>query len=228
MRDVAALYAEGRGRITKLVSGLGPELVAGPVPCCPDWTVHDVMAHVTGVCTDILAGHLAGVGTDPWTAAQVEARRERSIDELVDEWSDVAPQVEAFANNFPERMGEQWVADLTTHEHDIRGAIGEPGERDTPQLRTGLGFLVEMAFARSLEERGLPALCVRAGGEEWTIGGDEAGTTLEASPFELFRALTGRRSTAQLRAMNWSGDAEPYVAAFEYGPFVPSAVDITE
>src|SRR5687768_2365006 len=120
MPDVAAVYAEGRGRITEIVTGLKPAEVAGTVPCCPDWSVHDVVAHLAGVCADVLAGNLAGVATDPWTDAQVQARRGRSTEEVIAEWSEVAPQVEAFANDFPARMGEQWVGDLTTHEHDIR------------------------------------------------------------------------------------------------------------
>src|SRR5438477_1538731 len=116
---VGDLYAEGRRRLGELVLDAGDVGGKAAVPVCPGWTVHDVMAHVVGVCADILSGNIAGVATDPWTAAQVEARRSRTMEELVAEWSEVAPQVEAFAANFPNRVGEQWVADLTTHEHDV-------------------------------------------------------------------------------------------------------------
>src|SRR5436309_16089627 len=111
MTDVAALYAEGRGRVTALVEGLSDEDAKAPVPTCPGWTVHDVLAHVTGVCADVLGGNIEGVATDPWTDAQVQARKGRSVAEIVDEWSEIAPQVEAMAVHFPGRVAEQWVAD---------------------------------------------------------------------------------------------------------------------
>jgi hypothetical protein len=101
------------------------------VPTCPDCSVADVVAHLTGICADVLAGNTDGVATDPWTAAQVSARRGRAIDELVAEWSDTAPQVEALSETFPPELGPQWIADLTTHEHDIRTAIRQPGARDS-------------------------------------------------------------------------------------------------
>ena len=95
----------------------------------------DVVAHLAGTCADILAGNIAGVGTDEWTDAQVVARRGRSLPDVLAEWTDVASQVETFAEHFPGRTGVQWVMDLTAHEHDIRTAIGEPGAR-TPTRST--------------------------------------------------------------------------------------------
>ena len=41
--------------------------------------------------------------------------------------------------------------------------------------------------------------------------------SLEAAPFELLRAVSGRRSTAQLRALAWTGDVEaflPFLSAY--------------
>jgi Mycothiol maleylpyruvate isomerase N-terminal domain len=59
------LYAEGRDRIVGMVTGLSPEHAAAPVPTCPDWCVADVLAHLTGICADVLAGNTEGVATDP-------------------------------------------------------------------------------------------------------------------------------------------------------------------
>src|SRR5438874_1252993 len=118
--SIGALYADGRGRISDLVSGLGEE-AAAPVPACPQWSVHDVVAHVTGVCADILAGNLAGV---------------------------------------------------------------------------------------------------------W--GGTEPSGRLEAPTFELMRALTGRRSRRQIRALGWTVDPAPYLPAFQFGPFTTSPTDLEE
>src|SRR5882672_10646292 len=100
MTDVAALYAEGRARVTGLVEGLSDEDAKAPVPTCPQWSVHDVLAHVTGVCADVLSGNIGGVASNPWTAAQVDARRNKTLAEILAEWNELAPQVESFANNF--------------------------------------------------------------------------------------------------------------------------------
>src|SRR5437660_4394884 len=142
MTDVAALYAEGRARVTALVSGLSDEDAKAPVPTCPAWSVHDVVAHLAGTCADILSGNFGGLASDEWTAAQVDARRDRPVHEVLAEWNEVAPQVEAFANNFPGRAGDQWVTDQTTHEHDIRLALGRPGARDSDAVHLGADFLI--------------------------------------------------------------------------------------
>jgi hypothetical protein len=36
------------------------------VPACPQWTVHDVVAHLAGGCGDVLAGDIEGVTTAAW------------------------------------------------------------------------------------------------------------------------------------------------------------------
>lgn len=252
--DIGVVYAAGRERVTGLLEELSDDGAATPVPTCPEWTVHDVVAHLAGTCTDILSGNIDGVATDGWTAAQVDARRDRSLAELLAEWNDAGPQVEALAGAFPGRAGEQWVTDATTHEHDIRVALGAHGARESDAVAIALDFLVTAGFASSLVHRGLGAVEVRAGDRRWLVGGGEAPTawdtllaadvdagspsggdgvepsiTLSATPFELFRALTGRRSAAQIAAYDWSGDPAPYVDAFIYGPFKSlSAHDIEE
>lgn len=128
--DVGAVYAEGRERVSGLVAELDVAGAATVVPACPAWSVKDVLAHLTGICADIMAGNIEGVATDPWTAAQVDARRSATIGEVVAEWNEVAPQVEAMAAGFGP-AGHQWVGDFATHEHDVRGALGRPGARDS-------------------------------------------------------------------------------------------------
>jgi uncharacterized protein (TIGR03083 family) len=256
---VGTTYAEARLRITDLVAGLAEE-AERPVPACPAWSVRDVIAHLAGVCADILARNVAGVGTEAWTDAQVRARRGRSIGDLIEEWSQLAPQVERFADRFPGRTGPQWVLDVTTHEHDIRGAIGVPGARQSDGVDMGLDLLVSVLLHPAVSARGLPPVEVRAEGRSWTVGtgepvvpGDEealarsaaerafsalmscdsvpAGEptgTVEAPAFELFRALTGRRSQGQIRRFRWTVDPEPYLVAFQNGPFATSPQDIEE
>ena len=230
MSDIGAVYAEGRERISEIVTALDEEQQRTPVPACPEWTVHDVVAHLCGVCADILAGNLDGVATDPWTAEQVMKRRERPTPEVVAEWSELAPQVEANAGLFPVEAGKQWIADLTTHEHDIRGAVGQPGARESRGVDTALDFAVTFALDASLSGHGLPALRVVAGDCDWTVGGDEATTTLSSqSKFDVMRAVMGRRSRDQILAFDWTGgDPEIYLGAFTFGPFTPPSQDLDE
>ena len=94
MADMGPIYAEGRTRLTELVASADPEQHTVRVPGCPEWVVRDVIAHVTGVCADVLAGNIAGVATEAWTAAQVAERKDRSLPEILAEWSEVAPQVD--------------------------------------------------------------------------------------------------------------------------------------
>lgn len=251
MGDVAELYAAGRTRIGELVRNLDEGEAKSPVPTCPEWTVADVVAHLTGVCADILAGNIAGVATDPWTDAQVEARRGRPIADLLAEWDEAAPQVEAIAEHFPGRTGEQWAFDLVCHEHDIRAALGRPGARDSEGVQRGLEFVVG-GFALSVAGAGLPPLEVRTTeGRSWVVGdrplegtpdhamaalllgaadftGGEAEASVTAPAFELLRAFSGRRSLDQIRGYDWSADAETWLPAFTFGPFRPSTAAIEE
>ena len=140
MTEIAAAYAGGRARITRLVAGLDERQAATIVAGCPEWTVKDVVAHLTGICSDILAGNIEGVATDPWTAVQVDARRPLPLAQLVAEWDEVGPQIEAMMPSFPPEPATQLVADLTTHEHDLRGALDRPGARDSDAIAIGLAF----------------------------------------------------------------------------------------
>ncbi|MGH9185422.1 MAG: hypothetical protein ACRD0U_06370, partial [Acidimicrobiales bacterium] len=164
------------------------------------------------------------------------------------------------AEHFPGRTCAQWVTDLTTHEHDIRTALGRPGARDSAGVAVGADFLVAVGLHAGVSGRGLPPLTVRAGRQSWTVGtgeppaampaaieqatneqfaaalfdpreppvGIEPVGTLEAPAFELFRALTGRRSAAQIRSLGWTVDPDPYLPAFQFGPFTTSPIDIEE
>src|SRR4051794_7840415 len=60
MEKSGSIYAEGRARLTDLLTDADPDGRTTPVPGCPHWAVKDVVAHVTGVCADVLAGNLDG------------------------------------------------------------------------------------------------------------------------------------------------------------------------
>jgi uncharacterized protein (TIGR03083 family) len=252
LRHVGRFYEDVRSRIVDLVAGLDEDGTATPLPACPDWSIHDVVAHVTGNCANILSGDLDGVATPAWTAEQVEARKTRTLGQILDEWDVVGPQIAAMADDFPGRSGVQLVADLTVHEHDIRGALGRPGARRTDSVELSLDFFVSIMLSAAAEAFGLTPLEVRAGDRAWVIGTGRAPTgeledwraevfapkarpagiaatgTLVAEPFELFRAATGRRSAAQIRGLDWSVEPDPYLPIFGFGPFEIRDADLIE
>ena len=226
MTDVGAAYAEGRRRLTDLVAGLDDAAAATTVPTCPEWSVHDVFAHLTGVCADVLAGRIDGVGTDPWTDAQVAARRTVPLPDVLAEWNEVAPAVEAMAGAFG-KAGFQWVGDQAVHEHDVRGALDRPGARDSETVHVGLRYMVP-GFLEAVTSLGLPTLEVRVGDRTWRSDDREPAEVLTVEPFEALRALCGRRSEDQLRALPWTGDPDRYLEAFTWGPFTPPATAVVE
>src|SRR5437660_10561419 len=94
MGEVAQAYRGCRERVTEIADGLDDRRARATVPACPDWTVHDVIAHLSGGLADAVAGRLDGAGTDDRTAEQVAARRELPLAEVIEEWNEHALVVE--------------------------------------------------------------------------------------------------------------------------------------
>lgn len=229
---VAVAYAGTRTRSTELLRAAGPEAVAGlRVPACPDWTVAELAAHMVGVCDDVLAGNVADAGTDPWTAAQVERYTGTSLGALLDHWDEVGPQVEAVIPAIPPAPTSQMVFDVTTHEHDLRGALGRPGARDSDGLVVGFGFLSK-SLDRLIQGADLPTLEITTSGRVLTLGGvpdgEEAQVHLAGGLFDLYRAFGGRRTLAEVRALDWSADPSPYLDAFFGGILTPPTTPLGE
>jgi len=229
--DAGKLYGKVRARVSDLVRLLGAAELATPAPCCPDWTVQDIAAHLAGAAADFLRGDLAGAATPAWTAAQVAARAGRPIGAILDEWDVVGPQLEAFLGAQPRPLPPLF--DVTMHEHDIRGALGLPGARDTVEMELTMRAAVR-ALGRRISEVGLPAVAVHAEdvhpapalGERLLAGEGEPGAELAGTRFELARALFGRRSTAQVAGLAWRGDPGPYLPIFSIFP--AAATEIVE
>ena len=224
MGEVGAAYSGCRARITELVGGLDEVRASTMVPTCPEWSVHDVVAHLSGGVEDAMTGRLEGLGTDGWTAAQVEARRDTPLEQILKEWNSRAPVFEKFLDPAGD-LGRQAVADIASHEHDIRTALSDPGARDSDAVRIALGWsaaqLIDSAAAHGL------ALRIHAR-EGLDLGRARADVTLTGTAFELLRAVTGRRSVDQIREMEWTGDCETVIPAFSWFTLRPSEKRIDE
>ena len=192
--DLGALYRAARERISSIATaaGVDPDVV---VPATPDWNVHDLVAHVTGVAADATSGNMAGAPGDAWTAAQVDRNRGRSIAEMVAEWGNTGPGIEGFLSGPGGEMASAAVMDIHTHEADLRHALGLPFAVPAdfvawagPQMRSG--------FEEQVAAAGLPAVHV------------------DVDDLTLFRARLGRRTEDEVRGYRWSAEPSPYLDSF--------------
>lgn len=230
--DLAAAYRDGRERLSALVATLDGGAAGRIVPLTPAWRVRDVVAHVTGVAEDLLAGGYPdfsdplarpeqAVARDAWAQAQVDRRRDRPVAEVVEEWNALGPRLDAaLAGDDPayplaSRSGATF--DLGCHLHDVRHALGAPGDRDAPVTRAAFAIARGWLALRA-GSAGLPPLRVRTPEREWVLGDGAPAATVAGDAFELFRALSGRRARSQLLDLGWDGDPVPYVAVLSPYP----------
>ena len=225
--NLGQVYGEQRRRITDLVRSLPETDLLVRLPTCPDWTVRDVVGHMTGLMADVRADNLGGLGTSAWTQAQVDAFADRSLEEVLAAWAELAAPAEADAAAVLGGASARLVSDAFSHEHDIRGAVDRPGGRSGTALRVSVELQLEGLRGR-LSEAGLPPLALRcADGKSFQAGTGEPGATVRfPTAWEMLRAVTARRSRAQLLGYSWSGPAEDYLAAFFR--FAPPEQDIVE
>jgi uncharacterized protein (TIGR03083 family) len=222
--DCAAAYGELRLRVTDLVRAADPAALDAFASATPEWRVRDILAHMSGVNTDILNGNLNGVASDEWTAAHVETRRDWPIDDILAEWETNGSVVESNAAMLGSAAG-QWVYDACTHEHDIRLALGAPGARDSGAVAIAFEWGTDM-LARGLDRRAIPGLVVTTDRGSKAVGTGEPRTTVRIDAFDCIRAMTGRRSVAQMESYDWDGapQAEHLVLTF----FTPRPADLAE
>ena len=224
MTDYAQTYGALRRRVTELARDAGDEGLDRMAPAAPEWRVRDVVAHLCGVAADVNAGNLDGVTTDAWTARQVDTRRGSSTRELLEEWEAEAAKLEPLMSSMPDVAVGQMLFDAATHEHDVRGGLDRPGARDSDAMAVAFDW-------------GAPGLAMTAEPADVTLRVEtDAGTTTAGSGarqvavrvewFELFRAMTGRRSADQIRAFDWDGEPSPELLVFPI--FTPRETPLVE
>jgi uncharacterized protein (TIGR03083 family) len=177
--QVCASYDELRARVTDLMRSISTQQAQTVVPHCPQWTVKDCLAHIIGVPEDVMNGQMDGVATDAWTDRQVQRHKQDSVDDLLAVWETNAPIFGKILPNIPQPILSQFMFDQTTHEHDIRAALGKPGARESMAVAVAEGFLRDSLFKNSD-----PAIASMA--------------NHEVRGFEFLRSLSGRRSKAQI------------------------------
>jgi len=165
------LYRANVSAITRLASDLDEGALATTVPGSPDWSVHDVLAHLAGGPADALAGRMEGAPGPEWTARHVAERRGRPVGELTGE---LAANQDAVVESTVDNPRPAIVWDVAVHHADLHEALGlgvPPEEMWAPVLAA----VAPMKFGATQ----LPA---------------------EIEEYELFRAIFSRRSRAQMQA----------------------------
>lgn len=214
-REIAA-WLDAYERVRALVTDLDPDQAALRVPTTPAWSVRDLLAHMVGLGVDVVAGREPEDHDSRWTQGHVDARAASTISDLLAEWADVADPLVAWMREHRTRP----LGDVVIHEQDLRGALGVPGGRQSAGLRIVREQRAEK-LTPALEQVALEQVAPEAStlemrGDTWSHrwGPGPAQVVLEAPDYDLFRALTSRRSADQLRSWTVLGDVEPLLPAF--------------
>jgi len=223
--------------LTNDLSAAAPAQWAAPIPPRPQWTVKDTLAMLAGFAQSLVDGRWTEDYSDSWADREIldglhdaldrliEERRDRSGQEILSEWEGHALKLERMMEGdepFPSGthpfVGWSYLWAVVQNSYNIWAALGISKTRDFQATTLCLESAVIWLDMR-LQATGLPALRLRTGSTEWVVGDGPPAATVIAPAFELFRALSGRRSLDQIRAFVWEGNPEPFLQVFS--PFEP-------
>jgi len=196
------IYRESRQRTVGLAMGLSEEELSRTVPACPEWTVHQLIAHLAGVTADFASGRVEGAPGPDWTARHVAEREDVPVLDLLEQWNADGDKLT--------KIPSQMAMDALSHEADLRAVLGRERVPDHAWQAT----------LTSIITRYLTDLTVKT--EFGTIG--DGPVTVEVDGYEFWRAFFGRRSRAQMESWDWS---KPYPAE-EATFFPPCTTDLVE
>jgi uncharacterized protein (TIGR03083 family) len=207
--NAPAAYRLVRQRLTGLLRDQPAAVASSPVPACPDWTVEDVMVHVTAIALDSLAAEKGG--------SSAGVSRGTGFPVLLDQWEGAASRLDRLLAG---RGGmERILMDAVMHEYDLRVALRVGWPAQDPVVPVALDFLGP-AFSLAVASRRLPPLRVASRDSSW-LAGAGASDVVRGEAVEVMRSLTGRRTLAQVAALDWSADPGTWLPAFTWGPFRP-------
>jgi hypothetical protein len=233
MADLAAAFREVREALTAQLDVADEEQWSTPIPIRPEWTVKDTAAMLAGFAGALIEGRWTEDFSDAWSDDDVRRRLHTAFDaliaerggrsgpEILREWEMHARRLERMMDGdepFPTGThpfaGWTYLWAVVQNAHNIWTALHVVSKvRESEATQMCLESAVYWLDMR-LQATNTPALRVRASDREWVIGDGIPQATVTAPPFELFRALSGRRSLGQIRSFSWDGDPEPYLKVF--------------
>lgn len=213
--DVVDALREERDKLIVHLEKQPSEGWVRPTPCA-GWNVRDVVAHLVGNAADVLAQRLEGAGSEEYNQRQVDERAGLSPEQILAEWREKGPQLDALFSNMTEELWateipgigeigagvERLLEDLWVHAQDVRiglGDVPEPG----PGLRATLEVIGRELLERCRRLAAAPASVEIAAGDFATtvaVGGTGPALRVEGDPVALGLVGTGRRTLDQARA----------------------------
>ena len=233
MAELASAFREVRLALSEQLQAADESAWSTPIPIRPEWTVKDTVAMLAGFAKALVEGAWREDYSDAWSDPDVRRRllnafnglillrRDHSGPQVLAEWETHAVKLERMMNGdeqFPEGThpfaGWTYLWAVVQNAHNIWAALQvESKLRDSEATAMVLESAVYWLDMR-LQATGAPALRIRAGDREWVVGDGIPQATVTAPAFELFRALSGRRSLEQILAFSWDGDPQPYLKVF--------------
>jgi hypothetical protein len=200
-RDLPAIWDETRNRVIELIRRLPDEAGDLTVPTVHGANVRDVMAHLV----DAIRAESRSLTLPSAGGAELDA----TLGEFVVAWEKAAEKIRGRieAKTY---LAAILIADAVMCEHDLRTALDAPGARDGIAVKVALDEL-SGRFSDRVAASSLPPLRVTV--EQWgTIAGaGHAVSCVVADRFEFVRAMSGRRSAAEVRRWNWGVDPDVYL-----------------
>lgn len=225
VETVVSVYAATRDQLIEQVTTLVDldQVEAMVVPSCPEWSVKDVLAHLSGLVADVLAGVEGSLGTDENTTRQVNTRSTMSVIEVCSEWSGNAAAIEPVFGAEPLR-GWGLTADLAVHVHDLAEMLDGVSPPPVEATRLGCGRYVPLLQERAAEQLDL-GLAVKLDRDRiWAANGGSSRLVMSGSYVDFLRSVTGRRTRSQAEAaFRWEGEPTTLLDQVftQYGPFRP-------
>jgi uncharacterized protein (TIGR03083 family) len=216
-------YETAHARIDALARTLRDEQLKTIVPCCPEWSVKDVIGHLTGVLEDRVAGRMPTGSFGDWTKAQVERHRGETLETVLGAWNALPKEISDAPPSFSALS-----FDVVTHEHDVYQALGVAGDRSSSSVRVGAERARDR-MSSMLVNGEAPGVVTTTEDGTHHVEGALAPIELETSRYSFMRLTTGRMSRQQAQALNWTGDPTLVLEAlFADGFFTLQPRDVIE
>jgi uncharacterized protein (TIGR03083 family) len=196
-REVCSAFVDG-------LQGADPR---SRVPACPDWSIHDLLAHqlhqLSGCCDgtfpltdalDALVQPTSAVRDAAWSRQQrwidggIAPLRAARTEQLAQQWTELV-------DRGPSQCLEAMLPDAAVHLFDLLGALGSTSHRDHPLVIEALDFWVRMADNRA-RFVGLDGLRFEVD-DGPSLGSVDSRVVVGGSAFEILRTISGRRSRGQ-------------------------------
>ncbi len=189
MTDWGEVYRANVDAVTALAEGLSTEQLSQQVPATPDWTVHDVLAHLAGSPADALSGRMDGAPGPDWTERHVGERAAHTTTDLV---AEVRGSMDAVVASLDGNERPALVWNTAVHHADLHEALGKGAPPEE--------------MWRPVVEAMTPSL------------GEHADAVSGVPDYELFRAFFSRRSRGQMAAWDTGLDQETLDGLAIFGP----------